>query len=55
VPLLRLSEYMGHGSVAVTQGIYTHLYETDTAEDMRRVPRPPVAAAAKVTPLRATR
>lgn len=55
VPILRLSEYMGHGSVAITQGIYTHLYETDTAQDMRRVPRPPAAAAPTVTPIRAAR
>lgn len=37
IDIYKVSRWMGHANVATTDGIYTHLFTHDTADDMARV------------------
>jgi integrase len=52
VPLLKISRWMGHSSLAITEQIYTHLNPADDAAELAGVNRP-TPAASNVRELRA--
>jgi len=54
VDVYKVSRWLGHGSMAVTDGVYAHLYQTDNAAERDRVAvyMASVATPAAPTPLR---
>lgn len=53
IPLWRVAEYLGHANEGITKAIYTHLFDTDASEDMRKLARPVASkpSESNVTPL----
>ena len=37
IDIYKVSRWMGHSNVAVTDGVYTHLFATDDASDMKKL------------------
>ena len=37
IDIYKVSRWMGHANVATTDGIYTHLFAHDSADDMAHV------------------